>query len=166
MNTININGWIDCLILSMSTNVLFIIFVILLFIYIVLTMKSEFGEDGLPFISVGFLLAPFIILINSILPYFIYKNSSIIIIESFIDFMVVSFVSSSLTILIPIMFGALGDIRQKGVLGAFIGNNPEKNINLIKEILLILGISIIYFGLGALSIWLMYFKFGWAHLFI
>jgi hypothetical protein len=162
MKTININGWSDCLILSMNTNAIFIISIILLFIYIVLTMKSEFGEDGLPFIFVSFLLAPFIILINSILPYFIYKNSSIIIIESFIDFMIVSFISSSLTILIPIMFGALGDIRQKGVLGAFIGNNPEKNINLIKEVLLLSGISVIYFGLGALSIWLIYFKFDWV----
>ena len=41
MNTININGWIDCLILSMSTNVLLLIFMIFLFIITLLYALSE-----------------------------------------------------------------------------------------------------------------------------
>ena len=162
MNTININGWIDCLILSMSTNVLLLIFMIFWFIITLLYALSESERHISDLISVPFMLVLLIIIINSILPYLIYKNSGIIKLESFADFMIVSFICSCLSLFITINFIAEG----RPILGIIIGRYPGERIILFKEILLIICFSLIFIALGALSIWLMYFKFGWAYLII
>ena len=80
--------------------------------------------------------------------------------------MIVSFICSCLTPLIPIIFSAPGEMREHGILGTIIGRYPGERIKLFKEILLIICFSLIVIALGALSIWLMYFKFGWVYLFI